>query len=352
MSSVYDGHMIQLSVFGQSHAEYVGVTIDGLPAGIPVDFDELQLFLDRRAPGQYEWSTPRKEKDIPEFLCGLKNGFTCGAPLTAVIRNANTRSLDYDRLRDVPRPGHADYTAQLKYGGFQDASGGGHFSGRLTAPLCIAGGILLQILNRRGVRIRARIFSIGGIRDLSAFSAPVNEKVFPTVDDATGEKMKEKIRMARDAGDSVGGIIECMAEGIPGGLGRPMFEGIENNIARLAFAIPAVKGIEFGDGFAAADQYGSENNDAFVIRDNEVHPATNHAGGILGGITTGEPIVFRLAVKPTPSISRPQESANMKTKEPETLCIQGRHDPCIVPRAVPVSEAVMAIALSDFILEG
>ena len=352
MSSIYNGAVLRLSVFGQSHAEAVGMTLEGLPAGLPVDLDALQIILNRRAPGRNEWSTSRREEDCPEFLCGLKDGKTCGAPLTAIIRNRNTRSSDYEQLRCLPRPGHADYTAQLRYGGFQDVAGGGHFSGRLTAPLCIAGGILLQMLEAKGIRVEARIRAIAGIRDDSPFTESVAEKDFPTVSDEAGEQMKAAIQAARAEGDSVGGIVECVIRGVPGGLGSPMFDGVENRIAQLAFAIPAVKGIEFGSGFQAAEMRGSENNDPYTVEDGRVVTGTNHAGGILGGITTGMPVVFRVAVKPTPSIASPQQTVNLDTMQPETLRITGRHDPCIVPRAVPVVEAVAAIAVADLILEG
>ena len=352
MSSIYNGAVLRLSVFGQSHAEAVGMTLEGLPAGVPVDLEALQIFLNRRAPGRNDWSTSRREEDCPEFLCGLKDGKTCGAPLTAIIRNRNTRSSDYEQLRCLPRPGHADYTAQLRYGGFQDVAGGGHFSGRLTAPLCIAGGILLQMLEAKGIRVEARIRAIAGIRDDSPFTKSVAEKAFPTVSDEAGEQMKAAIQAARAEGDSVGGIVECVIRGVPGGLGSPMFDGVENRIAQLAFAIPAVKGVEFGSGFQAAEMRGSENNDPYTVEDGCVVTCTNHAGGILGGITTGMPVVFRVAVKPTPSIASPQQTVNLDTMQPEKLRITGRHDPCIVPRAVPVVEAVAAIAVADLILEG
>ncbi|MBQ9663252.1 MAG: chorismate synthase [Oscillospiraceae bacterium] len=352
MSSIFSGSALRLSIFGQSHSEAIGMTLDGLPAGIPLDLDRLQTFLNRRAPGQNDWSTPRREEDRPEFLSGLKNGKTCGAPLTAVIRNGNTRGKDYEQLRVLPRPGHADYTAQLKYGGYQDYSGGGHFSGRLTAPLCISGGILKQMLQARGILCDARILSIGPVQDDSAFPASVAGKDFPTVSDGKAEEMKNVIAAARADGDSVGGVIECVIRGVPGGLGEPMFDGVENRIAQLAFAVPAVKGIEFGSGFAAAAMRGSENNDAYTVCDGRVVTTTNHAGGILGGITDGMPVVFRVAVKPTPSIARAQNSINLESMEPGILRISGRHDPCIVPRAVPVIEAVAAIAISDLLLGG
>ena len=332
MSSVYDGNLT-VSIFGQSHAPAIGVTIDGLPAGLPVDLDALGRFLRRRAPGQNAWSTTRKEADLPEFLCGLKDGQTCGAPLTAIIRNTNTRSGDYENLMDIPRPGHADYTAQVKFGGAQDAAGGGHFSGRLTAPLCIAGGLCLQVLEKQGVRVRARIVSIG------------------TVADEAAAAMQAQIAQAKAEQDSVGGVIECVVEGLPAGIGDPMFGGLENRIARTVFAIPAVKGVEFGAGFAAARLRGSENNDPFCVENGKIVTKTNHCGGILGGISNGMPVVFRAAFKPTPSISREQDSVSLSRMEETKLVIHGRHDPCIVPRAVPCVEAAAAIAVLDAVME-
>ena len=349
MSSVYTGNLT-VAIFGQSHAPAIGVTIDGLPAGLPVDLDALQQFLRRRAPGQNAWSTPRKEADAPEILCGLSNGRTCGAPLTAIIRNTNTRSGDYDNLRDTPRPGHADYTAQMKFSGAQDVAGGGHFSGRLTAPLCIAGGICLQLLETQGVTVRARIVSVGAVTDDSPFLTPVGEKAFPAVSDAAAAAMQAEIAAARADGDSVGGVIECVVEGLPAGVGDPMFGGLENLISRAIFAIPAVKGIEFGAGFAAARMRGSENNDPFRVENGVVVTETNHCGGILGGISDGMPIVFRAAFKPTPSIARQQRSVSLGQLENKTLVIQGRHDPCIVPRAVPCVEAAAAIAVLDAVM--
>lgn len=346
MSSVYTGNLT-VSIFGQSHAPAIGVTIDGLPAGFPINLDELQFFLSRRAPGQNAWSTPRREVDAPEVLCGLKNGKTCGAPLTAIIRNTNTRSGDYENLKDVPRPGHADYTAQVKFGGAQDASGGGHFSGRLTAPMCIAGGICMQLLEHEGGRIRARILSIGTVTDSAPFDAPVAGKPFPAVSDGAATTMQEEIAQAKADGDSIGGVIECVIDGLPAGIGEPMFGGLENLIARTVFAIPAVKGVEFGAGFAAARLRGSENNDPFRVQNGHIVTETNNCGGILGGISTGMPVVFRAAFKPTPSISRTQASVSLSRMENETLVIHGRHDPCIVPRAVPCVEAAAAIAVLD-----
>lgn len=350
MSSTFTGLALRLSIFGQSHSEAIGMTLDGLPAGLAVDMEKLQAFLNRRAPGQNDWSTPRKEEDRPEFLCGLKDGFTCGAPLTAIIHNNNTRPRDYSQLKITPRPGHADFTAEIKYRGYQDYSGGGHFSGRLTAPLCIAGGVLKQMLESKGITVDARIESIAGIRDDSPFTASVSDKTFPVVDDAIGEQMRQVIAAARAEGDSVGGVIECAVRGLPVGVGEPMFDGLENQIARAVFAVPAVKGLEFGAGFAAASMRGSGNNDPFTVKDGRIETLTNNAGGILGGISNGMPVVFRVAIKPTPSIAKEQQSVNLNTMQPEALSITGRHDPCIVPRAVPVIEAAAALAISDLIL--
>lgn len=285
----------------------------------------------------------------------MVNGHTCGAPLAAVIHNHNTRSGDYADLGDCPRPGHADYTAQIKYGGYQDIAGGGHFSGRLTAPLCVAGGLCKQWLEEMGIRLAARIRSIGGIDDESEYD-PTDPPLdcigseFPVLSPAAGEKMRQRIAQAHSQGDSVGGIIECFVTGLPAGLGEPMFGGVESRIAGIVYGIPAVKGVEFGDGFSAAGLTGSQNNDAFTIRSGSVRTETNHSGGILGGITNAMPLIFRVAVKPTPSIARPQQSVSLSSGTPTLLEIKGRHDPCIVPRAVPVVEAAAAIALFDMIL--
>ena len=349
MSSTY-GENLHLTIFGQSHSPAIGVTVEGIPAGEKVDPDELQRFLNRRAPGKNAWSTPRKEADVPEILSGLVNGHTCGAPLTAIIRNTNTRPQDYANLAVTPRPGHADYTAEVKYGGWQDCTGGGHFSGRLTAPLCIAGGICLQILAREGITVVSRIAAIAGISDEGELTGSTADKEFPVVSDACGEKMRGAIAAAREAGDSVGGVVECVVLGVPAGLGDPMFGGMENRIASAVFGIPAVKGVEFGAGFGASKLRGSENNDAFAVEDGRIVTETNRCGGILGGITTGMPIVFRAAFKPTPSIARAQRSVDLQTMTQEALTVAGRHDPCIVPRAVPCVEAAAAVAVYDALL--
>ena len=356
MSSVF-GNKIRVSIFGQSHGEKIGCVIDGLPAGETVDGEALRRFLARRAPGQ-KGTTPRRETDLPHIVSGLLNGRTCGAPLCVLMDNADTHSGDYDELKDVPRPGHADYPAAVKYRGFQDARGGGHFSARLTAPLCVAGGILLQLLSRRGVRIGAHVLAVGEVRD-EAFDPLQTDgglldrlkEGFPAViDPGAGQRMLDLAEEMRECGDSVGGLVECAALGLPVGLGGPMFGGLENRIAQAVFAIPAVKGIEFGEGFAAARMRGSENNDPYRVRDGQVTLLSNHAGGILGGLATGAPLIFRAAFKPTPSIARPQLSVSLSGMEDRELVIHGRHDPCVVLRAVPCVEAAAALALADELL--
>lgn len=354
MSSIY-GKNMKLSIFGQSHGAAIGMVLDGIPAGLPVNLDKLQQFLNRRAPGQHAYATSRKEADRPEFLSGIVDGFTCGAPIAAVIHNTNTRSGDYQNLKDCPRPGHADYTAQVKYGGYQDVAGGGHFSGRLTAPLCIGGGLCKQWLEARGIQIRAHISQIAGINDMSfdpvAPQIDLIQSDFPVLDAACGQQMQEAIAAAKTDGDSVGGIVECAVAGLPAGLGDPMFDSMEGRIAQIVYGIPAVKGVEFGLGFAVATCRGSQNNDIYTVRDGHIITKTNNCGGILGGITNGMPLIFRTAIKPTPSISIPQQSISMSALTEQQLQIHGRHDPCIVPRAVPVIEAAAAIAVFDAILE-
>lgn len=355
MSSTY-GDILKLSIFGQSHGPAIGMTLDGIPAGLPVDFHALQHFLSRRAPGRDAFSTTRIETDQPEFLSGIVDGYTCGAPISAIIRNTNTRSGDYNNLKDCPRPGHADYTAQIKYGGFQDTAGGGHFSGRLTAPLCIAGGLCKQWLERFGIRIGAHIVAIGDIVDEPAYLDRINPnldaigKEFPVLNPNAGKKMQEAIAAVKSDGDSIGGRVECIATGLPIGLGEPMFGGMESKIAQIVYGIPAIKGLSFGAGFAGSYMHGSENNDPYVMEDGIVKTKSNFAGGILGGITNGMPLVFEVAVKPTPSINKVQKSISLYHKQECELQVAGRHDPCIVPRAVPVIEAAAAIAIYDAML--
>ncbi len=353
------GTAIRISVFGQSHSAGIGVIMEGIPAGKRIDVERLQEFLGRRSPGGALWSTPREEPDVPEFLGGLVEGVTCGAPLAAVIRNTNTCSSDYVRLRRVPRPGHADLVAHLKYGGAQDVAGGGHFSGRLTASICVAGGVALQLLDQEGVAVGAHIARIAGIDDARFDPLDVTpeelgalaSKAFPVIDDVAGTSMIEAIAHARKECDSVGGVVECAAVGMPAGVGEPMFDGVDNAIARIIFGIPAVKGIEFGAGFAASDSRGSQNNDPYRMKDGRPVPITNNAGGILGGITSGAPVIFRVAFKPTPSIAFAQKSVDLREGCDTELSVCGRHDPCIVVRAVPVVEAACALALYDLLLQ-
>ena len=355
MNSTY-GDNLKLTIFGQSHGPAIGMTLDGIPAGLPVNSEVLQSFLNRRAPGQNAWSTPRKEKDKVEILSGIVDGKTCSAPITAVIQNTNTHSIDYDNLQNCPRPGHADYTAQVKYGGSQDAAGGGHFSGRLTAPLCIAGGMCLQWLENIGVHISAHIADIHGIKDnrFDPLNPDLNavSDIFPVLNDKQGEEMRASIYAAKANGDSVGGSIECAVCGLEAGYGGPLFAGLEGKLAQILYGIPAVKGVEFGAGFGVCKLYGSENNDAFAVDDGRIVTTTNHCGGILGGISNGMPILFRVAFKPTPSIAKSQQTVDLSQMQNTTVQVKGRHDPCIVPRAVPVVEAAAAIAIFDTILGG
>lgn len=352
------GKVLKVSVFGQSHGEAVGVVMDGLPAGEYIDMDQLNAFMARRKPGQSALTTPRKESDLPKFVAGINENYTCGFPVTALIENGDQHSGDYSNLLTNPRPGHADYTAYVKYGAHRDMRGGGHFSARLTAPLCIAGGITLQMLERRGIYVGAHLLSVGSAKDESFPLEPTKE-LFETIShrspavirEEAGSQMEQEILAAKKEGDSLGGVIECAVIGLPAGLGSPMFEGIENRIASTLFGIPAVKGIEFGAGFAAAEMKGSENNDPFTVVGGEVKTTSNHAGGILGGITTGMPLVFRIAIKPTPSILKEQQTVNLETMENTTLQIKGRHDPCVAIRAVPVVEALTATVITDLLLE-
>lgn len=354
MSSM-TGNKIKISVFGQSHSEGIGVVIDSLPAGKKIDLEKVYQFMERRAPGRSILSTQRKEADKPEILSGLVNGVTCGVPLCAVIRNMNTRSADYNNIADTPRPSHADFSGFMRYNGFNDVAGGGHFSGRLTAPLCFAGAVCMQVLEEMGIKIQAHILRIKDVSDesfnpVSVAEMNIGKKPFPVINEKAGEKMRAEIDKARLDCNSVGGIIECAVTGLRAGLGNPMFDGVENMLAKNIFGIPAVKGIEFGNGFGAAGLFGSENNDDFCIENGEIKTVTNNSGGINGGITNGMPIIFRAAFKPTPSIYKEQNSVSIKDKTEKKLKIEGRHDPCIVPRAVPVVEAVTAFTILDMIM--
>ena len=356
MSSTY-GDKIKISVFGESHGNGIGVVIDGLPAGAEINMDEVLAQMKRRAPGRDKTATPRKESDLPEVLSGMLGSTLTGAPLCAVIRNTNTKSGDYSNLLECPRPGHSDYTAFIKYGGANDIRGGGHFSGRITAPLVFAGSICRQLLEKRGIKIAAHIKSIGGVND-KAFDPTgisdeligrLNSSSFALIDEDREEAMRAEVESARKSLDSIGGTIECAVTGLTPGIGEPMFDGVEGVIAKAVFGVPAVKGIEFGKGFELAKMRGSQSNDPFVYMDGRVVTETNNCGGILGGITNGMPVIFTAAIKPTPSIAQKQRTVNLETGENTELEIRGRHDPCILPRAVPVIEAVTAIALINLI---
>lgn len=359
MSSMWNRE-IKLSIFGESHGNGIGAVLDNLPPGEEIDMEQLLAFLARRAPQNGKaGSTARTEADTPEILSGLLDGRTTGAPLCAVIRNTNTRSGDYGNISTLARPGHADFTGHIRYEGFNDVRGGGHFSGRLTAPLVFAGAVCGQILERRGIYTAVHILSIHGVQDtpfdtvrpdLQA-AADVKRKPFPVLDDRQGERMQVEIERARLGQNSVGGIVECMVTGVPAGVGSPMFEGMENDIASIVFGIPAVRGLEFGTGFAAAQLTGMEHNDGFYSEDGQVKTKTNHHGGILGGITSGMPIHFKVAFKPTASISLEQDTIDYKNNTNQKLVIKGRHDSCIVPRAVPVVEAAANIAVLSQLLQ-
>lgn len=354
MSSTY-GDKIKISVFGESHGNGIGVVIDGLPAGVKIDMDSVLVQMSRRAPGKDKTATPRKESDLPKVLSGMLGDTLTGAPLCAVIENTNTRSGDYGNLLSCPRPGHSDYTAFVKYNGANDIRGGGHFSGRLTAPIVFAGSICRQILAQKGIKIAAHINSIGNVSDETfnpvsiddALIDRLNASSFALIDNSVEEKMRDEVEDARMSLDSIGGTIECAVTGIEAGIGEPMFDGVEGVIAKAVFGVPAIKGVEFGKGFELSRMRGSQSNDSFRYVDGKVVTETNNCGGILGGITNGMPIIFRAAVKPTPSIAQKQKTVDLQKKENSELEVHGRHDPCIVPRAVPVIEAVTAIAIAN-----
>lgn len=349
------GSKIKLSIFGESHGNAIGITIDGLPAGFSIDMDKIMMEMSRRAPGKSSLSTPRKESDIPEILSGYFEGKTTGTPLCAIIRNSNTKSKDYSKLKDVMRPGHADYTGAARYKGFNDYRGGGHFSGRITAPLVFAGAICKQILEVKGIIVSAHINSIGKIKDCSFLESDISDELLnsfkenelPLINTKLEDEMRQEILSTRSSGDSIGGTIECAILGVSPGIGDPFFDSVESTLAHLMFSVPAVKGIEFGKGFDISKMRGSEANDEYYLENGNIKTKTNNNGGILGGITNGMPIIFNVAIKPTASIFKEQNTVNIVTMEETTLCIEGRHDPCIVQRALPVIEAVAAIGITE-----
>ena len=347
-------------IFGESHGSAIGVALSGVPAGVELDLEEIAFEMSRRAPGKSPLSTARKEADVPNILSGVFEGRTTGTPLAAVIANTNQHSRDYAKTKDLARPGHADFTGFLRYQGCNDYRGGGHFSGRLTAPLVFAGAVAKQILALEGVKVGAHIRQVAGSSDTAFADCPeelggdlfykLAHKEFPVLDDQQGAAMQQAILSAKQEGDSVGGVIECAVTGLPAGIGSPDFgENAEGIFAQHMFAVPAVKGIAFGVGFACAEMRGSEMNDALYMKGGEVRARTNHSGGINGGITNGMPITFTVAIRPTPSIAKEQDTVNLDTMENAKLRIEGRHDPCIVHRAVPVIEAAAALAVCELL---
>lgn len=352
------GNSLKISIFGESHGHAIGVSIDGLPAGEKIDMEELTQFMSRRRPGKSPLATARREADVPVFISGVNGQETTGFPVCAVIGNNDARPSDYAELPVKPRPSHADFTAHVKYGGRADMHGGGHFSGRLTAPLCAAGGIAIQMLKRRGIGVGAHLLSVGSVRDETFPVSPAFEhfsalalRQIAALCESTERAMAAEIENAAKELDSVGGVIECAVIGVPAGLGGPMFGGVEGRLSQALFGIPGVKGVDFGAGFGGAYMRGSQHNDPFTILNGKVVTKTNNHGGILGGITSGMPLIFRAAVKPTPSIGLKQETVDLETMSPAEIEVKGRHDPCIALRAVPVVEAAAAVCILDILLE-
>jgi len=329
------GNALKMHVFGESHGKCIGVVVEGMPAGLSLGIKDIQKELDKRKPGASEISSSRKEEDKAELLSGVFNGKTTGAPIAIIIRNQDAESSIYDESKDLLRPGHADFTAAAKFKHFNDFRGGGIFSGRMTAAMVAAGAIAKKILETEKTEIQARAIQIGKAKGNSF-----------------NKKMRAEILKAKKEGDSIGGLIECTILGLPPGIGEPMFDSIESVLSHAMFSIPGIKGVEFGSGFKAAEMSGSEHNDEFVFRNGRIETFTNNAGGILGGISNGMPVIFRIAVKPTPSISRPQKTVNLKTLKEQEIKIKGRHDPCIVPRAIPVVENLTAFCIADLVLRG
>ena len=348
------GNKLKITVSGASHSESIDVAIEGLPAGLRIDMDEVNAFLKRRQGGNARYTTARKEKDEPLVECGIEDGVLTGGELRAKFVNTNAKSSDYKKMRTVPRPSHADYTAYVKYKGELNMAGGGFFSGRMTLPMCFAGALCSQVLRQQGIKIRAHILSVGDISDeafdpVSDSAAELADHVLPVVSASAGDKMVSLMESVSADGDSVGGCIECKVTGVPAGLGDPIYDSVESVISYGMFGIPAIKGIEFGEGFGVCSDHGSTCNDPFIIKDGKVSCATNNSGGIQGGITNGMPLIFRVAVKPTPSIYKPQRSVDLEKMEECELQIEGRHDSCIVPRVVPCVEAMTALMLLDIL---
>lgn len=347
------GKLFTVTSFGESHGRCVGIIVDGCPAGLPITREDIQKEVDKRKPGSLA-TTGRIEDDKVEILSGVFNGFTTGAPVCLLLWNKDIDSSEYEKNRFLPRPGHADYTAFMKYGGFNDYRGGGQFSGRITAAFVMAGAIAKKLLSLRDIEVLAHTIEIGGIKALpkefDEIKRDVTKNPLRCADLQAAEEMTRLIKQVKEAGDSLGGIIECIARNVPVGLGEPVFDTLEGDLAKALLAIPAVKGVEFGSGFSSARKKGTENNDPFTIEDDKIVTLTNNAGGILGGISSGMPVVVRVAVKPTSSIAITQPTVDMKNLKNASLTVKGRHDVCIVPRAVVVVEAMMAVTLCDFAL--
>jgi len=346
------GKLFVVTSFGESHGNCVGVVVDGCPAGLPLTADAIQKGLDRRRPEASIGSTGRQEDDKVEILSGIFNGFTTGAPVCLAVWNRDVDSTEYRKMRFIPRPGHADYTAFVKYGGYNDYRGGGRFSGRITAGFVMAGAIARKLLNVIGVEVLAHTVQIGSVKAapkaISAIKRNIERNPVRCADLKAAGEMIRLIEKVKKEGDSIGGIVEALALNVPPGLGEPVFDTLEGDLAKAFFAIPAVKGVEFGAGFPAAAMRGSEHNDPFAVKKHNIVTLTNNAGGISGGISNGMPLMARVAFKPTASIAKSQKSANIKSEESVDLSVKGRHDSCIVPRAVPVVESMMAITLCDF----
>lgn len=358
MSGIY-GMNIKMAIYGESHGASIGLVIDGVPPGLKLDLEQIEKEMARRAPGKNQLSTQRKESDSFAIQSGFFEGYTTGTPLCVVIKNSDQHSKDYSILKDKMRPGHADYAGFVRYQGFNDYRGGGHFSGRLTAPLVFMGAVAKQALAQAGILVGAHILQIADIKEENFNPLGIDDKKitelagkdFAVMDDAIGEKMQAKILEAKAELNSVGGVIEAMVTNVPAGLGAPYFDSVESRLSHALFSVPAVKGVEFGDGFGISAMTGAEANDQLHYEEGKVVAETNHNGGITGGITNGMPVIFRVAIKPTPSISREQKTISLQEKCDTTLTIVGRHDPCIVQRAVPVIEAVTAWTMWDLLLE-
>jgi chorismate synthase len=349
------GKEFTVTSFGESHGKCVGVVVDGCPAGLPFSEADVQAELDRRIPLQPQIVSERVEKDVVQILSGVFNGFTTGAPISMMVENKEAKSSDYEAIKDLPRPGHADHTARIRYGDFNDYRGGGRFSGRVTVALIMAGAVAKKLLSMHDVDVLAYTKAIGSVKmGKSLGFEEIRKRTYKTAvrcpDSAYAKKMEEAIVNARKEGDSLGGIIECIALGVPAGIGEPLFDSLDADIAKMLMAVPAVKGVEFGAGFKAAELKGSENNDAYLVRNGKVVTQTNNAGGILGGLSSGMPIVLRVAVKPTSSIAKEQRTVNLAKMENAKLKVSGRHDPCVVPKAVPVVESAVAIVLADHMI--